>query len=54
MLDSGFALLIGNRRNWAKWSDIEVKIFPAVALFVVPVEKILSIKVLNRRLILCS
>ena len=39
---------IGNKRNWAKWSDNVAEIFPAITAFAVSVENILSIRVLNR------
>ena len=45
---SGFVLFIGNKRNWAKWLENVVKIFPVVTSFAASVESILSIKVFDR------
>ena len=39
--------LNGNRRNWARWSEMEVNILPEVTSSLVSVENILSIKVLD-------
>ena len=45
---SGFVLFIGNKKNWAKWLENVVKIFPVVTSFAASVESILSIKVFDR------
>ena len=45
---SGFVLSIGNKRNWAKWLENVVKIFPVITSFAASVESILSIKVFDR------
>ena len=45
---SGFVLFIGNKRNWAKWLENVVKIFPVITSFAASVESILSIKVFDR------
>ena len=38
---------IGRNRNWAKWSEIDVTMFPEIAFSDMAVEKILSIRVLE-------
>ena len=38
---------IGRNRNWAKWSEIDVTMFPEIAFSDMSVEKILSIRVLE-------
>ena len=45
---SGFVLFIGNKRNWAKWLENVVKIFPVITSFAASVESILCITVFDR------
>ena len=42
---------IGRNRNWAKWLEIDVTMFPKITFSDMSVEKILSIWVLERELI---
>ena len=42
---------IGRNRNWAKWSEIDVTMFPEIGFSDMSVEKILSIRVLVHEVI---